>query len=151
MAEGVARLPLRGSRSVCTCQHHETWCWLRQAPNLLFFFYKTYPHIKDDYASSERPMRQKGWPEDRWRFWIAYGGGWWQNQQHRFVVQYNRKNAAFWKWAFLQQVKRAIVLPPHTVKTRGGRSSRTLVLPSQAVKTGRGHPEITCHICPLHV
>ena len=39
------------------------------------------------------------------------------------------RNAAFWKWAFLQQVKRAIVLPPHTVKTRGGRSRRTLVLP----------------------
>ena len=60
-----------------------------------FFFYKTYPHIKDDYASSERPMRQKGWPEDWWWFWIAYGGVWWQNQRHRFVVQYNRKERSF--------------------------------------------------------
>ena len=39
MAEWIARLPLQGSRSVCTCQHHfhEMWCWLRQAPTLLFF------------------------------------------------------------------------------------------------------------------
>ena len=62
-----------------------------------------------------------------------------------------KRNTAFWKRAFLQRVKRALVLPPHTVKTRGGRSSQTLVLPSHAVKTGRGRTEITGHICPLHV
>ena len=56
------------------------------------------------------------------------------------------RNAALWKWAFLQRVKRALVLPPHSVKTRGGLSSQTLVLPSQAVKSGRGCPEITHHI-----
>ena len=45
MTEGVARLQLRGSRSVCTCQHHVSWeivnhgewFWLRQAPT--FFLY----------------------------------------------------------------------------------------------------------------
>ena len=46
MIGGVAHLPLWGSQSVCMCQHHvpweivihETWCWLRQAPTLLFLF-----------------------------------------------------------------------------------------------------------------
>ena len=46
MIEVVARLPLWGSWSVCTCQHHvpweivihETWCWLWQAHTLLFLF-----------------------------------------------------------------------------------------------------------------
>ena len=64
------------------------------------------------------------------------------------------RNAAFWKWAFLQQVKRAIVLPPHTVKTRGGRSvfRQAYVLPSHAIKTGRGrstfHRLRQAHVLP---
>ena len=45
MAQEVACLPLRGSRSVCTCQHpapweiviHGTRCRLQQAPTLLFY------------------------------------------------------------------------------------------------------------------
>ena len=119
--------------------------------HLLYFFYRTYPHSKDDNTSSERPVQQKGWPEDRWRFesFIEVNDD--KIIGTDLLHSTTERNAAFWKWAFLQQVKRVLVLPPHTVKTRGGRSSRTLVLPSHTIKTGRGGPEITCHICRLHV
>ena len=152
MAEGVARLALRGSRSVCTCQHHVPWnVVLTSASTYSTFFTEPilvsrtttwavkYPYnkranlkIDDDFESLMEVDDDKINDTDLLRSTIE-------------------RNVAFWKWAFLQQVKRALVLPTQTVKTRGGPSSQTLDLPSHAVKTGRGRPETTCHICPLHV
>ena len=54
MAEGVARLPLRGSRSVCTCQHHVPWNMVLTSASIYStFFYLTalqYTQIIIEYS-----------------------------------------------------------------------------------------------------
>ena len=51
MAEGVARLPLQESWSVCTCQHHVPWnVVLTSASTYSTFYFKLYSTIYTNYC-----------------------------------------------------------------------------------------------------
>ena len=63
MAEGVARLPLQGSRSVRMCQHHVPWdprnVVLTSASTYSTFFFKLYSTIYSDYCKVQCHSRKE--------------------------------------------------------------------------------------------
>ena len=172
MTEWVARLPLRGSRSVCTCR--KLWKTFDSGKHLIyfffFFFYCTlqFSRIIVQYSVIVGRNLETNLTPTMTIFFFFFLVFLDSIDQVTMTKQYeNEVSSVAFQWCrcssqsiVVHHFYSQLVLPPYTVKIKGGRHSTThgegssrwaLVLPPNTIKTRRGRSTLCqAHVLPPH-